>query len=80
MLKWLDKIPFILLFVAAIVLGIAPGPPEPHLVEKVKMLLAGTLSKPIDIFDLVMHSLPLILLVLKSIRHVTRRKNPNDFS
>lgn len=46
---------------------IAPYPvaPEPHLVEKFKMLAAGTLSKPIDIFDIFWHLLPATLLVLK---------------
>ncbi|MEZ5478461.1 MAG: hypothetical protein R3E95_13580 [Thiolinea sp.] len=53
-----------LLFIS-IFLGLAPFVPEPHLWEKLKMLAAGTLVKPIDIFDLLMHGLPLTLLVLK---------------
>ena len=46
---------------------IAPYPiaPEPHLVEKIKMLMAGTLSKPIDIFDMFWHITPATLLILK---------------
>jgi len=48
-------------------LGLAPFVPEPHLVGKVKMLMAGTLTRPIDIFDLIFHSAPIILLILKFI-------------
>jgi hypothetical protein len=43
-------------------LAIAPLVPEPHLVEKTRMLLSGTLVRPIDIFDLLLHSVPLMLL------------------
>ena len=64
MLKLLDRIPFSTLLIIAVLLGLAPFVPEPHLVEKLRMLFQGTLSKPIDIFDLVMHaSAPLLLLV-----------------
>ncbi len=68
MLKWLDSIPLSLLIIAAVILGGAPFIPEPHIVEKIRMLANGTLSRPIDIFDLVYHGLPLLLLVLKLAR------------
>ena len=48
-------------------LGLAPFTPEPHVWEKLKMLTAGTLSNPVDIFDFAMHGLPFILLLLKLI-------------
>lgn len=63
-MPWLDKIPLTALVIAALALGLAPFVPEPHLWEKLKMLADGTLSQPIDIFDLIMHaSLPLLLAV-----------------
>lgn len=65
MKKFLDKIPTPMLVIATVLLGLAPFVPEPHLLEKLKMLADGTLSKPLDIFDLFMHGTPLILLVLK---------------
>jgi len=65
MKKLLLKIPTSTLVIAALFLGLAPFAPEPHLWEKLKMLGDGTLSKPIDIFDLFMHGTPLILLILK---------------
>lgn len=61
----LGKIPLLPLAFIAIFLGLAPFAPEPHLWEKMKMLAAGTLIKPIDIFDLLMHGTPVILLALK---------------
>ena len=75
-MKWLDSIPLSMLIIAGIVLGLAPFAPEPHVVEKIRMLATGTLTRPIDIFDLVFHGLPLILLTLKLIRiSRTARKN-----
>lgn len=37
------------------------------------MLADGTLAKPIDIFDLVLHATPWVLLILKLLRLLTRR-------
>ena len=68
MLTWLDKIPLSMLFLPALLLGLAPFVPEPHLWEKLKMLADGTLSRPIDIFDLLMHGTPVVLLAIKLIR------------
>ena len=56
------RIPLLWLAVVAGWLAIAPLVPEPHLVEKTRMLLSGTLVRPIDIFDLLLHSVPLMLL------------------
>ncbi|MBF0143517.1 MAG: RND transporter [Magnetococcales bacterium] len=49
----------------ALLLGVAPLVPEPHLLEKLRMLVGGTLRRPLDIFDLLLHSAPLFLLILK---------------
>jgi len=67
-MKWLDKIPLTTLVVIALLLGLAPFAPEPHLWQKLKMLAAGELIKPIDIFDLFLHGAPAVLLVLKLLR------------
>ena len=68
MLDWLDRIPIAPLAMVALMLGLAPFYPEPHLWEKLKMLAEGTLSKPIDIFDMLMHATPGVLLVIKMVR------------
>jgi hypothetical protein len=57
--------PLPFLAMAAVLLGLAPFLPEPHLWEKLKMLVAGTLVRPIDIFDLFLHGAPAVLLLLK---------------
>jgi len=63
-MAFFDKIPLIYLVIGAIFLGLAPFFPEPHLVEKTRMLINGTLTRPVDIFDLVMHaSLPILLII-----------------
>jgi len=64
-MKWLTNIPYMLLVPLALFLALAPFTPEPHLWEKLKMLFAGTLLRPIDIFDLFLHGTPLVILILK---------------
>lgn len=64
----IDRLPLNLLVIAALTLGLAPFAPEPHVWEKLKMLAAGDLSRPIDIFDLVLHGTPWVLLLLKLLR------------
>ena len=61
----LDNLPWNLVIIACLTLGLAPFFPEPHIWEKLKMLVAGTLVKPVDIFDLLMHATPFILAGLK---------------
>jgi hypothetical protein len=70
-MAFLDQIPLNLLVIAALTLGLAPFVPEPHIWEKLKMLAAGDLSRPIDIFDLVLHATPFVLLGLKLLRIAT---------
>ncbi len=76
-MAWLDKIPLAPLALVAVLLALAPFVPEPHLWEKLKMLAAGTLSRPIDIFDLFLHGAPLVLLIAKLVR-VARQKGPGN--
>jgi hypothetical protein len=60
-----EKIPLLLLVVICLTLGLAPFTPEPHLLEKLRMLTAGELVRLVDIIDLVMHGAPWALLILK---------------
>ena len=68
MMDWLINLPWIIAIGACLTLGLAPFNP-PHIVEKINMLKAGTLKKPIDIFDFLMHSAPWVLLVAKAGAH-----------
>ncbi|WP_027714382.1 hypothetical protein [Desulfuromonas sp. TF] len=49
----------------ALLLGLAPFYPQPHLVEKVSLLMDGNLKRPIDIFDLAWHAWPFGLLIYR---------------
>ncbi|TGU72756.1 RND transporter [Geomonas terrae] len=58
----------------ALLLGFAPFYPEPHLVGKVRMLFAGTLSKPLDVFDLFWHTWPFALLLVRIVVDLKGKK------
>jgi len=63
--RLLARIPWTVLLPVAVVLGLAPFRPEPHLVEKLRMLVNGQLTAPVDIFDLFLHGAPLLLVAGK---------------
>jgi hypothetical protein len=63
--RTLDALPYSLLVLACLTLGLAPFVPEPQIWEKLKMLAAGELARTIDILDLLMHGAPWLLLGLK---------------
>lgn len=65
MKRFIDNLSFPMLFIIALLLGTAPLGAEPHLIEKINMLMSGILVKPLDIFDLLLHSAPIILLLVK---------------
>jgi len=67
-MSFLDKIPMQFLVIAAIFLGLSPFVPEPHLWQKLKMLAAGNLVKPLDMFDMFFHGAPTLLLLAKLAR------------
>jgi len=71
-LAFLDKIPYSILIIIAVVMLLAPFRPMPHVIEKLIMLKNGTLAKPIDIFDLFYHLIPTIILLLKVYRDYTK--------
>jgi hypothetical protein len=75
LLQRLDEIPIFMLVIAAFFLGIAPIFPEPHLWEKLKMLSAGKLVRPLDIFDLLMHGTPTLLLIIRLVRIGMKKKS-----
>ncbi len=68
MFKLIDKIPLLPLTIAAVFMMLAPFVPEPHLLEKIRMLSNGELTKPIDIFDLFWHSLFVTILLIRLAR------------
>ena len=75
MLKYIDRIPLGPLVIITLVMAFAPFSPEPHLLEKSRMLVQGELGKAIDIFDLFWHSFLIVILVLRLLR---LKKPAND--
>jgi hypothetical protein len=72
-MRLLDSLPWIVLIFLCATLGLAPFTPEPHIVEKLRILVQGTLVQPIDILDLIMHGAPFVVLALKGWRAVQAR-------
>lgn len=64
-MAWLDHIAWKWLLLLAVWMLVAPITPEPHVVEKLRMLSQGQLVAPMDIFDLFFHLAPLGLMALK---------------
>lgn len=60
-----SKINWSILIVACATIGLAPLFSEPHVWEKLRMLVQGNLTRAIDWFDLLMHGTPWVLVVLK---------------
>lgn len=71
----IDRIPLWVLILAALTLGLAPFAPEPHVWEKLRLLAAGELVRPIDIFDLILHATPWLLLAWK-LGRLARTRTP----
>lgn len=67
-MQFIDRLPFSLLLVMTVFMLAAPFVPEPHLVEKMRMLADGRLTRPLDILDVFWHLAPAILLTLKIVR------------
>ncbi|MDH5408076.1 MAG: RND transporter [Gammaproteobacteria bacterium] len=67
-MQFIDRLSLPLLLMVTAFIGLAPFVPEPHVWEKLKMLAAGELAKPLDIFDLLMHGTPWVLTIMKLIR------------
>lgn len=78
MMAWLDRFPLKWLVPLALWLAVAPIVPEPHLTEKWRLLTQGALSRPIDIFDLLLHTVPLVLLAVRLWRDAQRRARQPD--
>ena len=73
-MRWIDRIPFWWLVAIAVYLAGAPFVPEPHLVEKWRMLFEGTLRKPLDLFDFFLHTMPFLVLAIRLWRQLHRRR------
>jgi hypothetical protein len=60
----LKDVSYFTLVLLAVVMAVIPLG-KPHLHEKLQMLFAGELKRPLDIFDLFFHASPLFAMLLK---------------
>ena len=67
------KLPWSVISLFCLTLGLAPFFPIPHVWEKLKMFSSGTLVRPIDWFDLKMNAAPWILVLKKIV--LTMKEN-----
>ena len=77
-MKWIDSLSIVPLAAVALVMAILPFNATPHLFEKVSMLVDGSLQRPIDIFDLLMHGTPTVLLIIRLVRQFVLGKQSVD--
>ncbi|HNX22528.1 MAG TPA: RND transporter [Spirochaetota bacterium] len=61
-----------LIIIICLTLGLAPFTP-PHIYEKLSMLINGTLRRPLDWFDLFLHGVPWLVLIIKIIITIKNR-------
>jgi hypothetical protein len=67
-----------MLSLMAILLGLAPFVPEPHLWGKLRWVAGGAVGmQPLDWLDLLWHSSPFILLIRSGILHLRDRSAVN---
>jgi len=71
LILFIAKIEWNIIIIACLTLGLAPFLP-PHIFEKVSMLLEGNLRKPLDWFDLLLHGMPWLILIAKTV--ITAKK------
>ncbi|MCB2182691.1 MAG: RND transporter [Desulfobulbaceae bacterium] len=64
--KLLADIPWAVLLIACLTIGLAPFHP-PHIWEKLQMLFKGELVRPLDWFDFFLHGTPWFLLIAKAL-------------
>jgi hypothetical protein len=71
-MRWIDETSVGIFALIALTLGLAPFLPEPHVWQKLNMLISGELTRPLDIFDLLLHGAPWLLLSIKLVRMVNK--------
>ncbi|MFW2366694.1 MAG: RND transporter [Desulforhopalus sp.] len=73
MMRLINQIPWTVILLLCLTLGLAPFYPQPHLLEKLQFLSTGNLTRPADIFDLFFHGIPFVLLFAKMFLYFAKR-------
>jgi len=66
MINMIRRLPWVVVILGSLTLGLAPFTPQPHLFEKIQMLINGDLSRSVDVFDLFLHGIFPLLLIVKA--------------
>lgn len=69
---FIDRLPWWIVGFMVLTLGLAPYTPEPHILEKLKMLFEGDLRDGMDWFDLGLHGVPWVVALVKGLRTLKR--------
>jgi len=78
LINTIRNLPWLVLILGSLTLGLAPFTPQPHLFEKIQMLVNGQLSQGMDIFDLFLHGLfPLLLIVKAAVTLIPTNQDSN---
>ena len=77
-MRWINSLSWTFVLIFSLTLGLAPFVPEPHVLEKLTMLFNGELAKPVDIFDLLLHGTPWVLLMLKTSTLIIKQPEIDD--
>ena len=75
MIDMIRKLPWFVVILGSLTLGLAPFTPQPHLFEKIQMLINGELSSGVDIFDFLLHAAFPLLLIIKAALLINSRKS-----
>ena len=72
LINWIDSLPWSIVVIACLTLGLAPFAP-PHILEKLQMLFKGKLVRLIDWLDLLLHGSPWMILMIKALIGVRKK-------
>jgi hypothetical protein len=61
----IQSIPWSIVVLLCLTLGLAPYSPEPHVIEKLQLLISGRLHATVDVFDFLFHLSPFIIALIK---------------
>jgi len=78
LINTIRRLPWLVLILGTLTLGLAPFTPQPHFFEKIQMLSNGELSRGADVFDLFLHGMfPLLLIVKAAVTFIPVNEDNN---
>lgn len=72
MISLITSIPWSIIIILCLTVGLAPFSPEPHLLEKIRLIFLGQLHSLVDIFDFFFHLSPFVLFIIKTFTSIKK--------